>query len=158
MNYELVTLEEKIAVGVSARTSNTSPDMGEVIGGLWKKFFNEGIYASIPGKVNGKTLGIYTDYTGDKQAEYTTVVACEAEKEPEIGDYAVCRIPAGQYAKFVVRGDMVQAVAAAWQEIGQMDLPRTFVCDFEEYQDERMEDAEIHLYVGIKEEKKKITG
>ena len=46
----------------------------------------------------------------------------------------------------------MQAVAAAWQEIWQMDLPRTFQCDFEEYQDDRMEDAEIHIYVGLKED------
>ena len=32
MEYEIVTLKEKIAVGVSARTNNTSPDMGAVIG------------------------------------------------------------------------------------------------------------------------------
>ena len=34
MEYEVVTLEEKIAVGICARTSNTAPDMGAVIGGL----------------------------------------------------------------------------------------------------------------------------
>ena len=32
MDYEVVTLEGKIAVGVSARTSNAAPDMGAVIG------------------------------------------------------------------------------------------------------------------------------
>ena len=37
MDYEMVTLEEKIAVGVSARTNNTAPDMGAVIGGLWNR-------------------------------------------------------------------------------------------------------------------------
>ena len=46
---------------------------------------------------------------------------------------------------------MVKAVAAAWQEIWQMDLPRSFVCDFEEYQDDQMEDTEIHIYVGLKD-------
>ena len=61
----------------------------------------------------------------------------------------VCRIPAGKYAKFVVHGNMVSAVASAWQEIGQMDLPRTYQCDFEEYQDDNMEDLKIHIYVGI---------
>ncbi len=47
MEYEIVTLNEKIAVGVSARTNNASPDMGAVIGGLWQRFFNEGIYTAI---------------------------------------------------------------------------------------------------------------
>lgn len=52
MDYEIVNLEEKIAVGVSARTNNSSPDVGAVIGGLWNQLFNEGIYASIPQKTN----------------------------------------------------------------------------------------------------------
>ena len=149
MEYEIVTLKEKIAVGVSARTNNTSPDAGAVIGGLWNRFFNEGIYASIPDKVNEKALGIYTEYAGDEKSDYTTVVACETSSEPKDDTYAVCRIPAGKYAKFVIHGDMVQAVAAAWQEIWQMKLERTFQCDFEEYQDDKMEDAKIHIYVGL---------
>lgn len=150
MDYEIVTRKEKIAVGLSARTNNASPDMGAVIGGLWNRFYNEGIYVSIPKKADGKAMGIYTDYAGDEKADYTVFVACEAEEEPSGNDYAVCRIPAGRYAKFVVHGDMVQAVAKAWQEIWQMDLPRTFQCDYEEYQNDSMENAEIHIYVGLK--------
>lgn len=151
MDYEIVTLEEKIAVGVSARTSNTSPDTGAVIGGLWNRLFYQGVYASIPDKVNEKALGIYTDYAGDEKGEYTAIAACETAKEPQEGEYAVCRIPAGRYAKFVIHGDMVKAVSGAWQEIWQMDLPRSFQCDFEEYQDDSMDNAEIHIYVGLKE-------
>ena len=140
MEYEIVTLNEKIAVGVSARTNNASPDMGAVIGGLWQRFFNEGIYTAIADKANQKALGIYTDFAADEKADYTAV------------ESPVCKIPAGRYAKFVIHGDMVQAVAAAWQEIWNMNLPRTFQCDFEEYQDDRMDDAEIHIYVGLKDE------
>ena len=153
MNYEIVALEEKIAVGLSARTNNLSPDMGNVIGGLWNQFYNEGVYASIPDKANEKALGIYTDYAGDERADYTVVVACETGSVPKEERYHVCRIPAGRYAKFVIHGDMVQAVAAAWQEIWRMDLPRSFRYDFEEYQDDGMEHAEIHIYVGLKEER-----
>ncbi len=152
MKYEIVTLEEKIAVGISARTNNAAPDMGAVIGGLWNRFYSEGIYASIPDKGNEKALGIYTEYAGDEKSDYTVVVACEAAKEPQGGVFTVCRIPAGPYAKFIVHGDMVKAVAAAWQEIWQMDLPRSFQCDFEEYQNDSMDHAEIHIYVGLSED------
>lgn len=154
MKYEIVTLEEKIAVGISARTNNADPDMGAVIGGLWERFYSRGIYASIPGKENGKAMGIYTDFAGDERSDYTVVVACEASEEPKGETYTVCRIPAGPYAKFVVHGDMVKAVAAAWQEIWQMELPRSFQCDFEEYQNDSMEHGEIHIYVGLLEEEK----
>ncbi len=149
MEYEIVTLKEKIVVGLSARTNNAAPDMGAVIGGLWNRFYNEGVYASIAGGTDQKAMGIYTDYAGDEKNDYTAVVGCETTEVPDGDRYAVCRIPAGRYAKFIVHGDMVKAVAAAWQEIWQMNLPRAFRCDFEEYQDGNMENAEIHIYVGL---------
>ncbi len=175
MNYEIVTLEEKIVIGIAARINNLSPDMGAVIGGLWNRFYSQGIYASIADKANEKALGIYTDYYQEEtngahsmkdlaakivQSDYTVLVACEVTKEPQ-GDIGkrtqpnqqdgctILHIPAGRYAKFVIHGDMVQAVAAAWQEIWQLDLPRSFQCDFEEYQSDSMDQAEIHIYVGL---------
>lgn len=60
------------------------------------------------------------------------------------------KIPAGKCAKFVVRGNMVTAVQESWQEIWSMELERSFVCDFEEYQNADPEDAEIHIYIGLK--------
>ena len=150
MNYEIVQLEEKIAAGISARTSTKDPNVGAVIGGLWSRFFKEGIYEAIPNKANTKALGLYTDYAGRREGDYTATVACETLAEPQTGDFAVCRIPAGPYAKFIIKGDMVKAVCAAWEEIWKMDLPRAFVCDFEEYQDDKMDNAEIHIYVGLK--------
>lgn len=32
-----------------------------------------------------------------------------------------------------------------------MDLPRSYVCDFEEYHDDNMEEAEIHIYIGLRD-------
>ena len=151
MEYEIVTLEEKTVAGIAARTNNAAPDMGSVTGGLWGRFYQQGIYGRIPGRINGKALGI-------EKGDYTVMAACETNawktgEELPIEGVTLCRIPAGRYAKFVVHGDMVQAVAAAWQEIWQMGLPRAFGCDFEEYQDGSMENSEIHIYVGLKEEK-----
>ena len=152
MNYEIVNLEEKRVVGLAARTNNQSPEMGAVIGGLWEKFYGEGIYAQIENKTSDKALGIYRDYAGGAMDDYTIMVACEAaESKTMPKDTIVKTIPAGRYAKFVVKGDMHTAVANCWMEIWSMDLPRTFVSDFEEYQDDCMDgDAEIHIYVGLK--------
>ena len=152
MNYEIVNLEEKRVVGLAARTNNQSPEMGAVIGGLWEKFYGEGVYAQIENKTSDKVLGIYTDYAGGAMDDYNIMVACEAaESETMPKDTIVKTIPAGRYAKFVVKGDMHTAVANCWMEIWSMDLPRTFISDFEEYQDDCMDgDAEIHIYVGLK--------
>lgn len=155
MEYEVVKLKEKKVVGIEARTNNGSPEMGAVIGGLWGRFYGTGIYTNIQNKINDKALGIYTDYEADETADYTFMTACEVEPEPvgQLPQGAAERvIPEGTYAKFVVKGELHQAVAEFWQKLWQMDLDRTFVCDYEEYQNGDMENAEIHVYIGVKEE------
>ena len=45
MEHEIVFLEEKNVAGFSARTNNSSPEMGTVIGGLWQKLYrNRGFH------------------------------------------------------------------------------------------------------------------
>lgn len=151
MEYEIVELEEKTVVGLLARTNNDAPDMGMVIGGLWERFYSHGIYKAIKSKKNNKALGIYTDYAGTEKNDYSIVTACEVVEGEDIPEETVLRkIPAGKYAKFIVRGDAQKAVAEFWQNLWQMELPRLFLCDFEEYQNEDMEQAEIHIYIGLK--------
>lgn len=153
MKYEIVTLEEMRAAGLSVRTNNLSPDMGQAIGGLWSRFYQDGVWKNVQGMVNAKALGLYTDYAGTEKDDYTAGVACRVEagvKQPEGIDTFV--IPAGRYAKFVIQGDVCKAVGEFWGQLWSMDLPRSFVCDFEEYQDDGMEQAEIHIYIGLKEE------
>lgn len=151
MNYEIVNLEEKKVMGLTARTNNGSPEMGAVIGGLWSRFYQEGIYEAIPNKENAKALGIYSDYAGGAMDDYNITVACEVTEGGQQPEGTVIKtIPAGRYAKFIVKGDMRTAVAEFWTKLWSMDLPRTFICDFEEYQDDCMEETEIHVYIGLK--------
>lgn len=151
MKYEIVNLQEKKVAGISARTNNSSPDMGAVIGGLWQRFYGEGIYPSIGHKANEKALGIYTDYAEGEAGDYTVVVACElADTDAVPEGIKTWTVPGGRYAKFVVKGDMVKAVADFWTELWSMDLPRAYVCDFEEYQNDSMDEAEIHIYIGLR--------
>ncbi len=152
MEYEIVTLEEKTAAGLTARTNNNAPDMGMIIGGLWGKFFNEGVYMGIDGKVNEKTLGIYSDYASDEHGDYNITVACEVEAGIKVPEGTVIKkIPAGKYAKFVVEGNMEQAAGAFWSSLWAMDLNRSFICDFEEYQNSDPEHAVIHMYISVTE-------
>ncbi len=152
MNYEVVELSEKTVVGMTARTNNFSPDMGAVIGSLWGRFFGEGVYSAIEQKASEKSLGIYTDYAGDEHDDYSIVVACEVNAADIVPSGAVVKkIPAGRYAKFVVQGPMQIAVSDFWQQLWAMNLPRSYVCDFEEYQNADAENALIHIYIGLKE-------
>lgn len=146
MNYEIVNLEQKIIVGISATTSNTDPKMGEVIGGLWEKLYNGGINAEIKNKKKEYAIGLYSDYADGK---YCVTVGNEVAN-PENEELTVKIIPAGKYAKFSIRGHMVNAVAKAWSEIWNMDLERSFTGDFEEYHDCNWENADIAIYIALK--------
>lgn len=112
MTYEIVRLSAKTIVGLQARTSHADPAAGAVIGGLWGRLY-AGLYETIPGKLNGKSIGLYTGYAGDA---YDVVVGCEAADGKELPAGAVqAVIPAGRYAKFIVHGD----VQKEWRLFGK---------------------------------------
>lgn len=150
MNYEIVNLEEKTIVGITARTRNSDANMGQVIGGLWGSFFGEGVYSSIENKVNTYTVGLYSDYESDVNSEYSITVGCEvmsAANQPQ--NTAVKTIKKGKYAKFTVHGHMQKAVAEFWQKLWAMDLDRTYQSDFEEYINADEDNAEINIYISL---------
>ena len=107
MEYEIVNLEEKKIVGLNARTNNSASDMGVVIGGLWNDLYQKGIYQKINNKANEKAVGLYSDYESDMAGDYDVTIGCEVKITDNIpGNTVVKVIPAGKYAKFVVRGHM----------------------------------------------------
>lgn len=146
MKYEIVNLEQKTVVGVSAITSNTDPKMSEIIGGLWEKLYQGGVNAAIKNKVNEYAIGLYSDYSKDKYCVTAGNEVSKAENE----ELDVKIIPAGKYAKFSVHGHMQKAVAEAWGEIWKMDLDRSFTGDFEEYLNSDWENADIDIYIALK--------
>lgn len=149
MDYKIVNLEEKIVVGVCEKTSNNDSKMPEIIGELWEKLYQGGIYPTINNKVNQRAIGLYYDYTGSDFQSYTILVGNEVSKS-ENKELTTRIIPKGKYAKFSVHGNMQTAVAKAWAEIWQMPLDRTFTGDFEEYLNADFENADIDIYIAIK--------
>lgn len=145
MNYEIVTLEEKIVTGVTARTSNDAPDMAQVIGGLWERFIGKH-WSSVKNKANAYSIGLYSDYD---ETSYDVTIGCEVAKmdNPKLLSKI---IPAGKYAKFTIHGDVVTAVQKAWDEIWQMPLERSFAADFEEYLNNENGIADINIYIALK--------
>ena len=146
MNFEIVNLEKKIVVGVSTATSNADPEMSEKISKLWTDLYQGGIHEQIKNKRNEHAIGLYSDYNADG---YLVTAGNEVSKS-ENSELTTKTIPAGKYAKFSVHGDMVQAVAEAWQTIWGMDLDRSFTGDFEEYLNSDWENADIDIYIALK--------
>ena len=154
MKYEIVELEEKIVEGIEVKTTNENGRSIQDIANMWQTFFMKGIYDNIENKVNVKTIGLYTDYEKDYTKPYNFVVCTEvSENSKNVGNRVVKVIPKGKYAKFVIHGDVQNAVGQAWQEIWKMDLNRKYTCDFEEYQNNSkdMQNQEIHIYIAIED-------
>ncbi|MDD6795170.1 MAG: GyrI-like domain-containing protein [Clostridiaceae bacterium] len=150
MEYEIVELTEKYVAGVRVRTNNLAPDMGQKIGGAWSEFYSS-VYDSLPNKVNGKSIGLYTNYAGDFKNDYDCVICSEIKPGTNVSkDLYTTVIPAGKYAKFIVKGDPTKDVGTFWTKLWEMDLNRTYTCDFEEYQlDGTKNNCEVHIYIAI---------
>ena len=143
MKYEIVELKEKKIVGFAARTSNEDPQMGAVIGDLWKQLYTPENTEKIQNRVNAYAIGLYSDY--DKEG-YQVTAGFEVSDAESGNGFTVKTIPAGRYAKFSVHGDMIEAVANSWKEIWETPLDRTFTGDFEEY----LSQEDIDIYIAIK--------
>ena len=143
MNYEIVELKEKTIVGFTARTSNEDPQMGAIIGDLWKQLYTPENTEKIQNRVNAYAIGLYSDY--DKEG-YQVTAGFEVSDAESGNGFTVKTIPAGRYAKFSVHGDMIEAVANFWKEIWETPLDRTFTGDFEEY----LSQEDIDIYIAIK--------
>lgn len=154
MEYEIVELEEKIVEGIAIKTTNEKGKAIQDIENMWQKFFGEGVYNKIRNKVNSKTIGLYTDYEGDYTKPYNFITCAEISKTScNIDDRIIKIIPKGKYAKFVITGDIKEAVGKAWSKIWNMDLKRKYTCDFEEYLNvkENSLSQEIHIYISIED-------
>ena len=143
MKYEIVELKEKTIVGFAARTSNEDPQMGAIIGDLWKQLYTPENTEKIQNRVNAYAIGLYSDY--DKEG-YQVTAGFEVSDAESGNGFTVKTIPAGRYAKFSVHGDMIEAVANSWKEIWETPLDRTFTGDFEEY----LSQEDIDIYIAIK--------
>jgi len=148
MDYEIVRLEAKTIVGLTARTGNNDPACQKIISGLWQDFMGKGIWDSVKNKVNPYCVGLYSDYDfGNMTYDVTVGAEALAHDNPELSAKV---IPAGTYARFHIKGDVVKDVTLAWEEIWSMPLERTFSADFEEYMSNENGVAEIHIYVALK--------
>ena len=150
MKYEVVNLKEMTVVGLSMITTNENGKAATDIGGMWQKYISEGYFDKVKHKVNGKGIGLYTDYVGDATKPYR-FMSCTEVSVYDNSDQEVRVIESGKYAKFTIKGDM-NAVGMAWGEIWTMNLDRSYSSDFEVYHNdsEDMSNQTIDIYIGIK--------
>lgn len=123
---------QKLVVGIAIRTNNQ--ECRETIPALTNKFYQEGIPAKIPHKVNDDILAIYTDYEGDFTKPYTYILGCEVSSFDQAPPGLVKKtIPASRYTVFESKGPFPESLGQAWQSIWTSNLARAYTTDFEVY-------------------------
>lgn len=149
MSYEIVKQKEILVAGCKARTNNARPDMGEVIGAVWRKFYEGGIYQKLREVTNTTTYGVYDNYESDASGDYDFSACAPVQNPTQDACIQVTRLPAGSYAKFDA-GTKLEDVGRCWMEIWQTELKRVYDCDYEVYE-KRGEELHISIYIHIEE-------
>jgi predicted transcriptional regulator YdeE len=129
MEHRIETVTPFDVVGISIRTTNAQA--AATIGALWGRFFADGIAAQVPGRVDDRILGVYSDYESDHTGAYDLLVGCAVRGAGTPDGMQRVRVAGGRYAVVTARGEMPAALIRAWLAIWNSGLPRAFTQDFE---------------------------
>ena len=150
MDYKIVNVEEKTLVSLKPmKVLNSDPEISNKIEAIWKSFLEKS--SQIEAKATGKPIFTYSDYESNEKGFYNASVGFETPKDAKIPEGWISKtIPAGQYAKFIINGNMSESAYKFWSNLWKMDLNRKFDCDFEECENMDMQRGEVHIFIGLK--------
>jgi predicted transcriptional regulator YdeE len=149
------TLDQPIAIaGISVRTTNAAefnPATGKIVG-LWGRFFSEGLFDSLPGKLpNSPVYGVYSGYESDYMGAFDVTAGVAVSKPSGDGKWPSLELQAGDYLIFSATGPMPQTVLQTWGVVWQYfqsnpNVQRSYATDFEAY----LGTDKVEVHVGIK--------
>ena len=148
-SHRLAQQAEAITViGIELRTTNV--DAMQTIPPLWQRFVQDGVQASIPGKLDGDVLAVYThfEHAGlNNTGLYSLVIGAQvAPGTPVPAGMVRVVVPASRRAVFSVPANRFDLVGLAWQAVWDAtDLPKTFVAEYERYH----ANGDIHISIGL---------
>jgi predicted transcriptional regulator YdeE len=161
MNPEIFKEGGFTVIGISVRTSNAremTPD--GVIGKQWARFMQENLAARIPNKADPAIYAVYTDYTSDKDGEYTFILGARVSSEVQVPEGMVAqKVRAGQYAIFTSeKGPVAKVVSDTWRKIWAIPKSspggdRAYETDYEVYGERASNphEAQVEVHIGIKD-------
>lgn len=151
---ETENIEAFAVIGIAVRTTNNNGQSGHDIGGLWQRFFADGVMDKIPQKLSNDVLLLYTDYESDYTGAYTAIVGCRVSNASAVPDGCVSKnIDGGVYVKHSLKGKMPDIVYNQWREIWNSTMPRAYTTDFEVYGEKAQDfsNAEVDVYVAVQQ-------
>ena len=140
-------------IGIAKRTSNAEGHASVDIPALWQKFMSENVIAKIPNKLTEEVFCVYTEYEGDHEQPYTTLIGCKVSSLNDIPEG--CKgitISNGNVKKFVAKGDLMKGIIIQkWLQIWDLNLNRTYQSDYEVYGEKAQnpQAAEVEIFVGV---------
>ena len=152
VNQTIEHQKQKFFIGLELRTNNE--ECSSAMPAHKDKFFKENIPSKIPNKINGNILALYTDYEGDYTKPYSWILGCEVSSLEQVPEGLVGKIiPESKYAIFTTQGEFPDGLIAAWQDIWQSNLPRSYTSDFEVYGSDfdPQKNPEIKVYIAIED-------
>ena len=105
MQKEIVTLNQRMLVGVTTKTNNQNemnPEKSK-IGAMVGAYFGNQVANHFQHRVQpGVTYSVYTDYETDEYGEYTYFIGEEvsSEKDQDLTQFHALIIPSSAYVKF----------------------------------------------------------
>ena len=157
--FTVKKMPAKIVMGIKRRTSNADGRSVQDIPACWQEFLSTNMASKITNRAKTPAMfAVYSEYDSDWTGEYAYLIGSEVTKADTIPEgLAVTRIPAQTYAVFKAAGPMPDALLAVWMSVWGTNLPRTYTCDFEQYDARftRPENKEIDVYIAVNEEKLK---
>jgi len=140
-------------IGIDIRTSNQEGKAGQDIPNLWQKFMTENITAKVPNKTSEEIFCIYTEYEGDHNKPYTTLLGCKVSNLDSVPEgLRGMTFNIEKQEKFQAKGNLLQgAVWQKWAEIWESNLDRTYTFDYEVYGEKAQnpEDAEVDIFISV---------
>lgn len=154
MNPRIIQRNETKVIGLEIRTSNeieAQPAQSR-IPEAWKKF--DEMKDGIPDRTNTHfAFGLYSDYESDNKGLYSLAACSEVRALDRVPKGMVGKIiPPGRYLVFTAKGEMPRAIMSTWEGIWKYfsngtSYKRTFTADFEVYDKQRPDDAEIYIAI-----------
>lgn len=146
----MTTLHNPIHIaGISIVTSNDEAFKENTIGKLWEEFLKLPVKEKLGAIASHNCYSVYSDYENGDKGKYKVTLGYAVENLDGVSpELSVTTIPAGDYKIFKSGSASKEDVVTTWQQIwgtSSKALPRNFVADFEEYNENG-----VLIYIGYR--------
>lgn len=123
-------------LGFAVRTDDDGS--ASAIPGLWNRFYGEQLLETVPGRVDGDILAVYTNLENagrSRDGWFTFLIGARVEPSTPVPDgMTLVTVPSSMRAIFDAPDGDQTRILEAWRQAWAFDDERkTFLCEYEQY-------------------------